>query len=76
MFGDYLIVGDADGYLHVMSKFDGRFVARISVGGHDDKFLSENGILVAPVVTKGAIIVTTRDGMLYSYTLKDLASAE
>ena len=75
LFGDYLIVGDADGYLHVMSKFDGRFVARISVG-EDDEFLSENGILVPPVVTDDLIIVTTRDGMLYSYTLNDLAAAE
>ncbi|MCK5003291.1 MAG: hypothetical protein KAS57_09710, partial [Gammaproteobacteria bacterium] len=76
LFGDYLVVGDADGYLHVMSKFDGRFVARVSVGGHDDQFLSENGILVPPVVTDDAIIVTTRDGLLYSYSLNDLAAAE
>ena len=76
LFGDYLIVGDADGYLHVMSKFDGRFVARVSVGGHDERFLSENGILVPPVVTNDTILVTTRDGMLYSYTLNDLAVAE
>lgn len=76
LFGDYLIVGDADGYLHVMSKFDGRFVARVPVGGHEDRFLSENGILVPPVVTNDMILVTTRDGMLYSYTLNDLAVAE
>ena len=76
LFGDYLIVGDADGYLHVMSKFDGHFVARVSVGGDDDDLLGENGILVPPVVTKDAIIVSTRNGLLYSYTLDDLASAK
>ncbi|MDH3342959.1 MAG: outer membrane protein assembly factor BamB [Gammaproteobacteria bacterium] len=76
LFGDYLVVGDADGYLHVLSKFDGHFVARVSVGGEEDQFLSENGVLVPPVVTDDAIIVTTRDGMLYSYTLNDLAQAE
>lgn len=76
LFGDYLVVGDADGYLHVMSKFDGHFIARVSVGGYDDEFLSENGVLVPPVVTDDAIIVSTRDGLLYSYTLNDLAAAE
>jgi len=73
---DYLIVGDADGYLHVMSKLNGRFVARISVGGEEDEFISENGVLVPPVVAGDEIIVTTRDGMLYSYTLDDLAQVE
>ena len=76
IFGDYLVVGDADGYLHVMSKFDGHFIARVSVGGDDDEFLGESGILVPPVVAGDAIIVTTRDGLLYSYTLSDLAVAE
>lgn len=76
LFGDYLIVGDVDGYLHVMSKSDGHFVARVSVGGHEDVDISENGILVPPVVSGDSIIVTTRDGMLYSYTLSDLATAE
>ena len=76
LFGDYLIVGDVDGYLHAMSKSDGHFVARVSVGGHEDVDISENGILVPPVVSGDSIIVTTRDGMLYSYTLSDLATAE
>jgi len=76
LFDDYIIVGDAEGYLHVMSKFDGRFVARVTIGGHEAEFLGVNGVLVPPVVTDDAIIVTTRDGMLYSYTLNDLAMAE
>ena len=76
LFGDYLVVGDADGYLHIMSKFDGHFVARISVGEDEEELLNENGVLVPPVVTEDAIIVTTRDGLLYSYTLDDLAQAK
>lgn len=76
LFGDYLVVGDADGYLHVMSKFDGHFIARVAVGDSDDEFLGENGVLVPPVVTDDAIIVSTRDGLLYSYTLNDLAVAK
>lgn len=74
--GDYLVVGDVDGYLHVMSKFDGRFVARTSIGGYEDEFINENGVLVAPVVAGESIIVTTRDGMLYCYTIDDLVQAE
>ena len=75
LFGDYLIVGDMQGYLHVMSRFDGRFIARISVGD-DEEMLDDNGILVSPVVTDDAIFVTTQNGMLYSYTLADLAISE
>ena len=76
LFGDYLIVGDLDGYLHLMSKFDGHFVARVLVGGDVDEDFSDNGILVPPVVNDDAIIVTTRSGLLHSFTLKDLAAAK
>ncbi|MDH5387936.1 MAG: outer membrane protein assembly factor BamB [Gammaproteobacteria bacterium] len=76
LFGDYLIVGDVDGYLHLLSKFDGHFIARVLVGGNDDEDFSDNSILVPPVVTDDAIIVTTSNGLLYSYTLKDLAAAK
>ena len=75
LFGDYLIVGDVEGYLHLMSKFDGHFVARVLVGGDDEDF-NDNGILVPPVVNDDAIIVTTRNGLLHSFTLKDLAAAK
>ena len=73
LFGDYLLVGDMQGYLHVLSRFDGRFIARVSVG--DDELL-DDGILVAPVVTDDTIFVSTKNGMLYSYTLADLVKAE
>lgn len=76
LFGEYLVVGDAEGYLHVMSRFDGRFVARVSVGSFDDEWLTENGIIVAPVVANDTLIVPTMSGMLYSYTLSDLANAK
>ncbi len=72
LFGDYLVVGDVEGYLHVLSKFDGRFIARIAVGEDSEAFVNEHGILVPPVVTDDAIIVTTRSGMLYSYSLRDV----
>ena len=31
-FGNYLLVGDAEGYLHVLAQSDGRFVARAKLG--------------------------------------------
>ena len=31
-FGNYLLVGDAEGYLHVLAQSDGRFLARRKVG--------------------------------------------
>lgn len=76
LFGDDLVVGDFDGYLHLISRQDGRFVARTLIGGHDHDFFSVNGVLVPPVVSDDMIFVTTRDGMIYSYTLKNLAVAE
>lgn len=78
LFNDLLVVGDAEGYLHLMSRFDGSFVARILVDGYgvDEMLSSGTGILVPPVVTDDAIIVSTRNGMLYSYRLSDLAKAE
>ena len=31
-FGNYLLIGDAEGYLHVLAQSDGRFVARRKLG--------------------------------------------
>ena len=64
IFKDYLVAGDYAGYLHVMSKSDGRFLARILV--------DEDGILVPPMVHNDRILVISRDGLLESYTLEDV----
>lgn len=45
LVGDYIVVGDYDGYLHVMSRFDGHFVARVAVGGHDEDNVGETAFL-------------------------------
>jgi len=76
LMGDYLVVGDYDGYLHVMSRYDGHFVGRIRVGnGADFEDPSVNyGILVPPEVINKELIVTTRDGGVYAYTYKNLES--
>jgi outer membrane protein assembly factor BamB len=76
LMGDYLVVGDYDGYLHVMSRFDGHFVGRVRVGdGSDFENPSVNyGILVPPEVINKKLVVTTRDGGVYVYTYKKLES--
>lgn len=57
--GGYLAVGDAEGYLHVMSPVDGRFLGRVKVDG--------SGISV-PMVSDGAtLFVLDNDGDLTAY---------
>lgn len=63
IFKDFLVVGDVEGYIHVLSRFDGRFVARTRV--------DSDGILVPPVVDGDSILVLSRDGYLAAYTLKE-----
>jgi outer membrane protein assembly factor BamB len=65
IYKDYLVAGDLEGYVHVMSRFDGRFVARTQV--------DSVGILVPPVVAGDRLLVLTRDGDLAAYTIKESA---
>lgn len=44
-FGNYLVVGDDDGYLHVLAQSDGRFLGRLKLDG--------KGIRSAMSVTEG-----------------------
>jgi outer membrane protein assembly factor BamB len=61
VIGNYVVVGDEEGYLHWMSKQDGHFVARVRV--------DSSGILASPVVDNNILYVVTRDGRLAAYTL-------
>lgn len=61
VMGNYIVVGDAEGYLHWMSKQDGHFVARVKVDG--------SGIIAAPVVNNGILYVLTKGGHLAAYQL-------
>lgn len=55
-YGDYVVVGDFEGYLHWMAQDDGRFVARVRV---DDE-----GIIATPIVIDDTLYVTGRSGIL------------
>ncbi len=58
--GDYLVVGDYDGYLHWLAKDDGRVVAREKAGG---------SILTAPFVENDRLYVLNSKGSLSMWEL-------
>lgn len=58
--GDYLVVGDLEGYLHWLNKEDGSFAARNRV--------SKKRIIAKPVVVGKIVYVYATDGTLAAYT--------
>jgi len=61
VLGDFVIVGDYEGYLHALSSDDGHMMARI----HTD----DSPILTAPLEMDGGLLVQTQDGGLYSVSI-------
>jgi outer membrane protein assembly factor BamB len=60
--GDFVLVGDYDGYVHVLDAEDGAFVARIATDG---------SAIVAPPLRAGpGVVVQTSGGGLYAISLK------
>ena len=64
--GDYLLVGDYAGVLHVLSRADGHFVAREQLGSEG------NGIFMPPLFRDGRIIVSLREGGIYALGINSL----
>ncbi len=60
--GNYVVVGDFEGYLHGLNREDGSFVARIELEG--------GAIKSAPVEMDDGLLVQTRSGELYSLSIK------
>jgi len=58
-FGEYLVAGDFEGYIHWFDRNTGRIVSRNSLGG--------GGIVADPVVIGDTMYIYTRDGSLYSF---------
>jgi len=56
-YGNYLVVADGEGYLHVMAQSDGRFVARIKLGG--------GGFRSPLVATDDAVLALGNSGKLF-----------
>jgi outer membrane protein assembly factor BamB len=59
--GNYVVVGDYEGYLHGLSREDGGFVARIKLDGSE--------IQAAPVGLDDGLLVQTHGGGLYSLSI-------
>lgn len=74
IIGDYLAVGDFEGYVHLLSRYDGRFIARFQLGQFDDLGWDlATGIIVPPIVFgENRLVVITRGGILYVLTLHEL----
>jgi len=56
--GNFVVVGDFEGYLHGLNREDGNFAARIKLEG--------GAIVAAPLEMDGGLLVQTRGGDLYS----------
>ncbi|MCB1869793.1 MAG: outer membrane protein assembly factor BamB [Gammaproteobacteria bacterium] len=63
VLGEYVVVGDFEGYLHWLSSRDGRLVGRIRIG--DDPISS------APVVDNDRLYVYSDSGTVVAMTLPD-----
>jgi outer membrane protein assembly factor BamB len=60
--GDYIVVGDFEGYLHWMSKTSGKFVARTRLCG--------KRIITTPIVVGKILYGYCSDGSLTAYTYR------
>ena len=72
IIGDYIAVGDFEGYVHVLSRYDGHFVARYQLGRFDDiGWDLSSGIIVPPILLgTDRLVVVTRGGIVYQLALK------
>lgn len=59
--GNFVVVGDFEGYLHGLNREDGNFVARIKLDG--------GAIMAMPIEMDGGLLVQTRGGELYSLSI-------
>lgn len=59
IFGSFVVVGDADGYLHWLNISDGRFAARVKVGG--------KGFSGPPLVVGNTLYAMTNKGELVAF---------
>jgi outer membrane protein assembly factor BamB len=55
--GDLIVVGDLDGFVHVLARADGRFVGRARIKG-------KGAINARPLVSAGRVVVYSDEGVL------------
>ena len=59
-YGEYVLLGDFEGYLHALSRIDGDIVGRVRVN-------EESGILSPPLVVDDIVYVFDNGGTLTAY---------
>ena len=71
--GDYIAVGDFEGYIHLLSRYDGRFIARYQLGQYDDLGWDLATGIIVPAIARGkdTLIVVTRGGIVYVLKLRE-----
>jgi len=62
-YGNYVAVGDYEGYLHLLSRYDGHFAARVRV--------DSDGIRARPVTVGDLLYVYGNGGTIAAYTLTE-----
>lgn len=62
VFSSYVVVGDKEGYIHLLSQVDGRFVAR--------ERIDSNGVRARPVVDGDWLYVYGNGGKLVAMTIR------
>ncbi|ACS86511.1 outer membrane protein assembly factor BamB [Musicola paradisiaca] len=60
LYNGYLVVGDAEGYLHWIDTTDGRFVAQQKV--------DSSGLQSKPIVASDKLVVQSKSGEVYAFT--------
>ncbi|WP_260259682.1 outer membrane protein assembly factor BamB [Vibrio intestinalis] len=61
MIGEYLVVGDSEGYLYWIDRFTGEFVSQ--------QLVDDSGLAVPPIVVDGGYVVVTRNGDVKKLTI-------
>jgi len=82
-YDNYIVVGDYDGYLHWLSREDGKLIARKRVNASDVIFEEEerdkelelyfskwNNILVRPLLINGTLLALDRVGHLEAFKIE------
>jgi outer membrane assembly lipoprotein YfgL len=59
VLGRSIVIGDAAGYVHFLSRDDGRLLARVATDG--------TGIAATPVVAANTLVVVTRQGGIFGF---------
>ncbi|MGL5429620.1 MAG: outer membrane protein assembly factor BamB [Vibrio sp.] len=62
MIGDYVVVGDGQGYLHWLDPNSGEFVAQ--------QLANNSGFAVGPLALNDGYVIVTRDGQLKKLTIQ------